>query len=136
VTHAVYAATVRARARAPSEPPMAADPAPLPAVTLPELPLLSVGWAEGQPQASGPPGEGDADFEVAGVLGEGGMGRVLLARQRSLRRDVAIKVVKPEQASPAGIDTLLAEAVITGSVDHPGVTPVHLLGRRASPGAR
>lgn len=40
-----------------------------------------------------------ADFEVVGVLGEGGMGRVLLARQHSLARDVAIKMTKESDTS-------------------------------------
>lgn len=69
------------------------------------------------------------DFEVMGVLGEGGMGRVLLARQKSLQRDVALKVLKADANNREVIDTLLAEAVITGSIEHPSIVPVHALGR-------
>jgi hypothetical protein len=43
------------------------------------------------------------------------MGRVLLARQRSLDREVAVKVVKEEAASPAVVEGLLAEAMLSGS---------------------
>jgi serine/threonine-protein kinase len=69
------------------------------------------------------------DFEVTGVLGEGGMGRVLLARQKSLQRDVALKVLKREENRRDVVQTLLAEAVITGSIEHPSIVPVHALGR-------
>ena len=93
-----------------------------PPLTLAELPLVPVA-----PAGEGP---GSADFEVTGLLGEGGMGRVLSARQRSLRREVAIKVVK-DDARPGTRDALLAEAVVTGSLEHPGVVPVHALGRDA-----
>jgi serine/threonine-protein kinase len=117
ITAAAYAATV-------SAPP----PLSVPAVTLPELPLLAVDRLDGAALGAG----AEADFEVIGVLGEGGMGKVLLARQRSLRRQVAIKVVRAELAGGPGVDALLAEAVITGSVEHPGVIPVHVLGRGPS----
>ncbi|APR85598.1 serine/threonine protein kinase [Minicystis rosea] len=89
------------------------------AITIPPLPSLSV--AE-------PSAPGNADLVVNGVLGEGGMGRVLSVHQRSLRRDVAVKVLKTEAARHDVIDALLAEAVITGSLEHPNVVPVHALG--------
>jgi serine/threonine-protein kinase len=89
------------------------------ALTIPALPHLPVA------EASAP---GDADFVVNGVLGEGGMGRVLLVHQRSLRRDVAVKVLKAEGARRDVIDALLAEAVVTGSLEHPNIVPVHALG--------
>lgn len=96
----------------------------VPAVKLPELPYIPIA------KGGAPPAEAVAvDFEVTGVLGEGGMGRVLLARQRSLRRDVAIKVVKPEVRRPEVVGALLAEAVVTGSLEHPSIVPVHALGR-------
>jgi serine/threonine-protein kinase len=98
--------------------------APVPAaITVPTLPRLAV--------AEDTRVEG-ADFEVAGVLGEGGMGRVLLARQKSLHRDVAVKVLKGSAAQQTTIDLLLAEAVVTGSLEHPNVVPVHALGLDAA----
>jgi hypothetical protein len=89
------------------------------ALTVPTLPHLPI---------AKPSAPGDADFVVNGVLGEGGMGRVLLVHQRSLRRDVAVKVLKTEAARRDVIDALLAEAVVTGSLEHPNIVPVHALG--------
>jgi serine/threonine-protein kinase len=68
-----------------------------------------------------------SDFDVAGTIGEGGMGRVLLARQRSLARDVAIKTLK-DDASPRDRAALVREARVSGSLEHPGIVPVHTLG--------
>jgi serine/threonine-protein kinase len=70
----------------------------------------------------------DADLEARELLGEGGMGRVLLARQRSLQRDVAVKLLKQESATPRVIQALLQEALITGALEHPSIIPVHALG--------
>jgi serine/threonine protein kinase len=56
------------------------------------------------------------------------MGRVLLGRQRSLDRDVAIKTVKPELSGTTHADALIREGVITGTLEHPNITPVHQLG--------
>ena len=66
------------------------------------------------------------DLRVTGLLGEGGMGRVLLARQDSLGRDVAVKVPRTN-ASRGTINALLHEARITGALEHPGVIPVYSL---------
>lgn len=110
-----------------NELPPTSEGSDLPTVKLPELPYIPIATG-GAPSA-----EPDAvDFEVTGVLGEGGMGRVLLARQRSLRRDVALKVIKSDAARPDIVGALLAEAVVTGSLEHPSIVPVHALGRDAA----
>ena len=67
------------------------------------------------------------ELEVRSVLGEGGMGRVFLAWQRSLDREVAIKTLR-EHASPADHDALLSEGAVTGYLEHPAIIPVHALG--------
>lgn len=66
------------------------------------------------------------DFTVISTLGEGGMGRVVLARQRSLEREVALKTLQ-EGAGPEASAALLREARIAGALEHPGVVPIHLL---------
>jgi serine/threonine-protein kinase len=69
------------------------------------------------------------EIEIVSVLGEGGMGRVLLGRQRCLGREVAVKTLRPESASSAAISGLLAEAALAGSLEHPNIVPVHTLER-------
>ncbi|HEY1087524.1 MAG TPA: protein kinase, partial [Archangium sp.] len=64
------------------------------------------------------------DLLITGILGEGGMGRVLLARQASLGRDVAVKVPRAN-ASQGTVKALVAEAKTTGGLEHPGVIPVY-----------
>lgn len=76
--------------------------------------------------------DGRADLELVRALGEGGMGVVWLARQRSLAREVAVKRLKREGAAAAGAAALLAEARATGALEHPGVVPVHALGADAN----
>ncbi|MEZ4410986.1 MAG: serine/threonine-protein kinase [Polyangiales bacterium] len=77
---------------------------------------------------------GQADLDVLRLLGEGGMGRVLLARQPSLQREVAVKTVRAEIRSRETSDALVEEARITGSLEHPNIIPVHALGADAAGG--
>lgn len=73
--------------------------------------------------------EGPASGVVLGpVLGEGGMGLVRAATQRSLGRDVAVKTLRPERAHASAAVKLLREALITGSLEHPNIVPVYDLG--------
>jgi tRNA A-37 threonylcarbamoyl transferase component Bud32 len=61
----------------------------------------------------------------------GGIGRVWLARDASLGRDVALKELRPERAGhPAVAARFLREAQVTGQLEHPGVVPIYELGRR------
>jgi eukaryotic-like serine/threonine-protein kinase len=69
------------------------------------------------------------DFVQRSVLGEGGMGRVVLARQSSLRREVALKTPLKGAEDPLVIEALLREAVVMGSLEHRCIIPVHGLGR-------
>ena len=66
-------------------------------------------------------------------IGRGGMGTVLEARDRSLHRRVAVKVMlDSDQPSGDRLRRFVAEARITGQLEHPGVVPVYELGRDAS----
>jgi tetratricopeptide (TPR) repeat protein len=56
----------------------------------------------------------------------GGLGEVHVARDRELDRDVAFKVIRPDQAGDADSRRrLVQEAEITGKLEHPGVVPVY-----------
>lgn len=62
------------------------------------------------------------------VLGEGGMGVVHLATQRSIGRSVAVKALREEARSERNTLRLLQEAWATGGLEHPNVVPVHDIG--------
>ena len=68
-------------------------------------------------------------FQLVGELGRGGMGRVLEARDPEIRRNVAVKVViDPAEVSEAQLARFVAEAQITGQLQHPNIVPVHDMG--------
>ncbi|MGE0788494.1 MAG: protein kinase [Sandaracinaceae bacterium] len=66
-----------------------------------------------------------AKLELHGTLGEGGMGRVRLATQKTLSRPVAVKTLKEEHRSDRATLKLLREAWVTGNLEHPNVVPVY-----------
>jgi serine/threonine protein kinase len=67
-------------------------------------------------------------YELVEALGHGGMGSVYLARDRSLDRHVALKVVGTFAVSADTIDRLLREAKVLARLEHPGIVPVHDVG--------
>lgn len=70
------------------------------------------------------------EYELVRVLGEGGMGIVWDARQISVDRSVAVKMIKgPYARAPKQRKKFLAEAVVTGDLDHPNIVPVYDVGR-------
>ncbi|HRI70968.1 MAG TPA: serine/threonine-protein kinase [Polyangium sp.] len=71
-------------------------------------------------------------FEVISTLAEGGMGRVLLAHQGSLDRQVAMKVLRPKAISAGRTQELFEEARLAGSLEHPNIVPVYDVGRDAA----
>jgi WD40 repeat protein/serine/threonine protein kinase len=73
-----------------------------------------------------------ADYDLLNVLGEGGMGVVYNARQASIDREVAVKMLKPDMsASSAQRRKFLSEAAVTGELDHPNIVPIYDLGQNA-----
>ncbi len=92
-----------------------------------------------EPSLPGPPGEQthalafDVEepgrYQRVGLLGQGGMGRVFLARDLRLERDVALKEVLREGPDTAA--RLVREALLTAQLDHPGIVPVYDAGRTA-----
>ena len=70
-----------------------------------------------------------ADYELLEVIGTGGMGVVYSARQASVDRLVAVKMIRQNVAGDAGRrEKFLSEAVVTGDLDHPNIVPVYELG--------
>ena len=92
--------------------------------------LLAVGIEE---QAS----EVHERYTLSHLHATGGIGRVWLARDTQLGRDVALKELRPEQADDAVLCArFLKEAQITGQLEHPGIVPVYELARRPGTGQR
>lgn len=72
----------------------------------------------------------ELDYELINVIGEGGIGVVYAARQASIDRRVAIKMLREEYRDrEEHRDKFLAEAVLTGELDHPNIVPIYDLGR-------
>src|SRR5262249_6956972 len=71
------------------------------------------------------------DGERGAEIGRGGIGRVLLAMDSHLGREVAIKeLLQDDGAIDSELMTrFLAEARITGQLEHPNIVPVYELGR-------
>lgn len=65
-------------------------------------------------------------LRMGGVPGKGGMATVYAATQVALGRTVAVKVPDGQADSPR-VAAMLAEAVVTGQLEHPGIVPVHTL---------
>lgn len=68
------------------------------------------------------------EFELREALGSGGTSVVHVGFQRSLGRDVAIKVLREDCRSEASREALIREARVIGSLEHPNIIPVHTIG--------
>jgi serine/threonine protein kinase len=70
-------------------------------------------------------------YTLSRLHATGGIGRVWLARDASLGRDVALKELHPERVgNPAVQARFLKEAQITGQLEHPGIVPIYEVGQR------
>ena len=66
-----------------------------------------------------------ATYAIERVLGEGGMATVYLATDLKHRRQVAVKVMRPELAATLGAERFLREVEIAAQLSHPHILPVH-----------
>ena len=74
------------------------------------------------------------DYELLRPLGEGGMGVVWLARERSLEREVALKIMRPSE-SATRLLRFAREARALAALDHPSILPVLHTGTDETTGA-
>ncbi len=69
------------------------------------------------------------DFRLVERLGGGGMGVVYLAQQESLGRDVALKLMRPDQLYfPGARERFRRETEAVAQLQHPNVVPIYTVG--------
>jgi serine/threonine protein kinase len=101
----------------------------LPPVSQSNLPdISSPGSAKKKRPAEAPPEEPlpkrIGSYRILGLLGQGGMGRVYRAMQDNPRRQVALKVIRPETISPERLRRFEHEAKVLARLQHPGIAQI------------
>lgn len=121
----------------PAASPKAAPAAP--AASSPDMQETQAASAKIAPVMAGPvPYHGGrlGGYELLGKLGQGGMGAVYLARQKSLNRNVALKVLAPRLAAvPQFVSRFTREAFAAAQLSHHNVVQIHDIGVEHSDGS-
>src|SRR5437879_1699943 len=119
----------------PEDPPAVPETTctPGPESSTPLMGGTLAGWLAEAARRAGPlPTLDLRGYDLVERLGAGGMGEVYRAGDPALGRDLAVKVIREEYRGQAEAEgRFLREARVTGSLQHPGIVPVHNLGRLA-----
>lgn len=113
----------------------AKDPAGPPTVSTADARRAEASTVHSEPSSLGDP---DAElvvypleerYEARITLGEGGMGEVRLCRDRTIGREVAMKVVRPSVSTRKDVRArFVREARVQGQLEHPAIVPVYDFG--------
>jgi len=95
-----------------------------PDTSLPTLDEGSTAPAGSTAPVASAPRDPESRWQRLGELGWGGMGRVTLAHDRWLGREVALK----EPLSETDAHLFQREAIITARLEHPGIVPIYETG--------
>ena len=80
--------------------------------------------------ATDPPADRLGEFKIIRILGRGGMGVVYLAEQTSLKRLVALKVMRGALlAEPSDHERFRREIDAVARLGHPSIVPIHSVGQ-------
>ena len=105
------------------------DPEPLPPDDPTQLMTPPTGGGALLPSSPAPTGEVIGDYEVLAKLGAGGMGAVYRARQRSLARVVALKILPAHLIADAeSVTRFQREARVAASLSHPNLVRIFTAG--------
>ena len=74
-----------------------------------------------------PPGD-SSRYTFGALIGQGGMGEVLLATDEHIGREVVVKRIRAADPTAEELSRFVREARVQGRLEHPAVVPVHDLG--------